>query len=294
MIATSRLGRLIVLIGVSFGVISAAFATEPVDKPPFYQISYQGKTAYLLGSIHVGKASFYPLAEQIEQAFEQSAAIVVEADVRDADVPALLAKYGTKKLVMDSDTSTVIKAYCQNQQQLCAALEHYSPWLQSMQLSIGRYAALGYSGDYGVDAVLVNQAGAKPVYELEGTEFQFQLLSSFDAETQWSMVREAIEAPDSDMLELITAWRSGDEAQLADLMEGEMLREGETEMVEKMLWGRNNIMAQRIVELMQSPDTKQPLFVVVGAGHLVGKKTVQFYLQPLGASSKNCWQQQCR
>ncbi|MCK8045859.1 TraB/GumN family protein [Shewanella sp. 1CM18E] len=293
MIATSGVRRLFKLVGLSLGLVSAAVSAEQIDKPPFYQITYQGQTAYLLGSIHVGSAEFYPLAAQIEQAFERSAALVVEADVRGANVPALLAKYGADKVPMDSETKSVMTAYCQHQQRVCAALENFAPWLQSMQLSIGRYAALGYSGIYGVDAVLVSQAGAKPVYELESTEFQFKLLSSFDADTQWSMVKEAIEAPDSDMLELISAWRSGNEAELADLMEGEMLRDGETEMVEKMLWGRNKTMAQRIVELMQSPNTKQPLFVVIGAGHLVGQKSVQSYLQPLGVAAKNCWQQEC-
>src|SRR5437870_328701 len=37
-------------------------------------------TAYLLGSIHVAKASMYPLDPQIEKAFNNSAALVVEAD----------------------------------------------------------------------------------------------------------------------------------------------------------------------------------------------------------------------
>ncbi len=293
MIATSVVRCLFVIIGFSLLFISGQSLAKPALKPPFYQVSYQGQVGYLLGSIHIGKANFYPLPSQIEAAFERSGALVVEADVRGENIAALLAKYGGKKVAMDSETQTVMAGYCKDKQQLCAALENYSPWLQSMQLSIGRYAQLGYSGEYGVDAVLVSRAASKPVYELESTEFQFKLLSSFDADTQWSMVTEAIEAPDADMLELISAWRSGNEAELADLMEGEMIRQGEIDMVEKMLWERNRTMAQRIVELMLSPDAAQPLFVVVGAGHLVGKKSVQSYLQPFNVKIKNCWQQSC-
>ncbi|ABZ78348.1 GumN family protein [Shewanella halifaxensis HAW-EB4] len=293
MIATSVVRCLFSLAGLSLLFVSVTIQAAPDDKPPFYQISYQGQTAYLLGSIHIGQQNFFPLAKQVEQAFQQSAALVVEADVRGANVPALLAKYGSKKIPIDAKTETVLSQYCQDKQQFCTSIENYAPWLQSMQLSIGRYAALGYSGLYGVDSVLVSQAGNRPVYELESTEFQFNLLSSFDADTQWNMVREAIEAPDSDMLKLIAAWRSGDETELADLMEGEMLRDGETQMVEKMLWDRNKTMAQGIVDLMQSSKTMQPLFVVVGAGHLVGKKSVQSYLQPFGVKTKNCWQHTC-
>lgn len=293
MIATSVVRRLFTSVGLAMLFVSLATKADPGDKPPFYQISYQGQIAYLLGSIHIGEANFFPLADQIEQAYQNSAALVVEADIRDANVPALLAKYGSKQLPMDAETQSILSLYCQDKLSFCAAIQSYAPWLQSMQVSIGRYAALGYSGNYGVDAVLVEKAGTKPIYQLESAEFQFELLSSFDADTQWSMVREAIEAPDADMLKLISAWRSGDETELADLMEGEMLREGETEMVEKMLWGRNQTMAQGIVKLMQSADTAQPLFVVVGAGHLVGQKSVQSYLLPLGGEAKNCWKQQC-
>ncbi|MCL1094119.1 TraB/GumN family protein [Shewanella kaireitica] len=293
MLATSIKKTLLSLVSVSSLLLATFVNAAPTDKPPFYQIDYQGKTAYLLGSIHIGKADFYPFAEQIEQAFLQSKALVVEADVRGANVPALLQKYGAETLPMDDDTKQVLATYCQDKAALCTALSSYAPWLQSMQLSMGRYTALGYSALYGVDSVLVEQAGQRPIYELESTEFQFELLSSFSPETQWEMVREAIEAPDSDMLELISAWRSGDETELADLMEGEMLRDGNTEMVERMLWGRNKGMASKLIELMNLSTTKQPLFVVVGAGHLVGAKSVQAYLTPYGVSSKNCWQSSC-
>ncbi|MCL1057170.1 TraB/GumN family protein [Shewanella gelidimarina] len=293
MLATSIQKGLLSIVGMCCIVVAQIASAAPTDKPPFYQVSYQGKTAYLLGSIHIGKADFYPLADQIEQAFATSKAIVVEADVRDANIAALLQTYGAKQFPIDDKTKGVLASYCKDKANLCAALSSYAPWLQSMQLSVGRYTALGYSALYGVDSVLVAQADNRPVYELESTEFQFELLSSFSAETQWEMVREAIEAPDEDMLKLISAWRRGDEAELADLMEGEMLREGNTEMVEKMLWDRNKGMANKIEELMTSATTKQPLFIVVGAGHLVGSRSVQSYLEPMGVSSKNCWQTTC-
>ncbi|QQX79683.1 TraB/GumN family protein [Shewanella sp. KX20019] len=293
MLATSIQKGLLSIVGAFCLFLAQIANAAPTDKPPFYQVSYQGQTAYLLGSIHIGKADFYPLADQIEQAFAKSKALVVEADVRDANVPALLQKYGADKLPMDDKTKVVLADYCKDKAALCTALSSYAPWLQSMQLSIGRYTALGYSALYGVDSVLVAQADNRPVYELESTKFQFELLSSFTPETQWEMVREAIEAPDEDMLKLISAWRRGDEAELADLMEGEMLREGNIEMVERMLWNRNKGMAKKMVELMSSSTTVQPLFVVVGAGHLVGEQSVQSYLTTLGANSKNCWDSIC-
>lgn len=293
MLATSIQKGLLLIVGMCCVFTVQIVNAAPTDKPPFYQVTYQGKTAYLLGSMHIGKADFYPLADQIEQAFTQSKALVVEADVRGANVAALLQKYGTETLPIDNETKNVLADYCKGKANLCAALSSYAPWLQSLQLSVGRYTALGYSALYGVDSVLVAKAGNRPIYELESIDFQFKLLSSFSPDTQWKMVRDAIEAPDDDMLELISAWRRGDETRLADLMEGEMLREGDTDMVEKMLWDRNKGMANKIAQLMTSATIKTPLFIVVGAGHLVGRKSVQSYLAPLEASSKNCWEMTC-
>ncbi|WOT04760.1 TraB/GumN family protein [Shewanella youngdeokensis] len=294
MSATSILKSLLLVVGFLNVVFPATVNAAPTDKPPFYKVTYHGKTAYLLGSIHIGKPDFYPLPEQIELAFERSQALVVEADVRGVDVQALLQQYGAKPLPIDETTQVVLANYCQDKARLCEALSHYAPWLQSMQLSVGRYSALGYSAEYGIDSVLVSRAEHRAVYELESTEFQFELLSSFSPKTQWEMVREAIEAPDDDMLSLISAWRRGDNVELALLIEGEMLQQDNTEMVKKMLWDRNRDMAAKMIELLSTASTEQSLFVVVGAGHLVGSQSVQSYLSSQEVELQNCWVVNCK
>src|SRR5580658_6966526 len=54
-------------------------------------------TVYLLGSIHLGDKSFYPLPDQIESAFSTSKLLVVEVNVNKTDNDAamkLVQQYG--------------------------------------------------------------------------------------------------------------------------------------------------------------------------------------------------------
>ena len=284
------------LMGWSTKAVSAE-----TDKPPFYQVQWQGKSAYLLGSIHIGRADFYPLPTQIETALSKAQGLVVEVDMNKADSTALLQQYGradkTKGLDWQSrDKQTVesMTPYCAATANVCQSIQSFAPWLQATQLNLMRYNNLGYSTDYGVDMQLMARHAALPVYQLETAESQFQLLASFDSQAQWSMVREAISTSDAELLSLITAWRSGNETELDNIMQEQMGGEDDTEMLEKILWRRNHVMADGIIKLMGSTDVASPLFVVVGAGHVVGDKSVVQLLERAGAKVSACWKQTCQ
>lgn len=264
------------------------------DKPPFYQINYQGKTAYLLGSIHVGREDFYPMAPQIEAVFAKAGALVVEVDVTQTDVVSLIRRYGLMPQQQDEATAQRMARFCQSNQAICSALKPYSPWMQAMQLGVMRFDALGYQAQWGVDQILTQKNGQRPVIELESSEFQFELMASFAPQVQWEMVLEAIEAPDEEMLALITAWRAGDEAAIDQLMVGQMQQGDDMSLIDKMLWQRNQAMSRKIADLMTRDTTPAPLFIVVGAGHVVGDKSIVAIMrQQFKAQLQNCWQQAC-
>ncbi|MCL1141175.1 TraB/GumN family protein [Shewanella gaetbuli] len=278
----------IIIIACSFGV-SAQTVQE--DQPPFYKISWQNQHGYLLGSIHVGQASFYPMAEQIEQAFLQSDALVIEADVEQADTMALLTQYGKAAPELAAKTSNVTADYCQKVQSFCDAIAPYAPWLQAAQISMMRFASLGYVADQGVDVTFAKKRGNKPLLELESVAFQFELISSFSEKTQLQMVDEAVNASDADMVELISVWRNGDQQKLAAIMEQQA---GEAdELLTKLLWQRNHTMSDKMLTMMQQHSAQQ-LFFIVGAGHVVGQQNIPQLLRQQGATVTDCWQNSCR
>ena len=296
--ATSRWRLLLVLLSVTLFASGITWAA-PSDKPPFYRVQWQGKSAYLLGSIHIGRADFYPMPAQVEAAFAKSKGLVVEIDMNKVDSRALLQKYGMANSAQgldwqsrDKQTVATMNQYCGDKASLCQSIQTFAPWLQASQLNLLRYNGLGFSTDYGVDMQLLGR-GDKPVYELETAESQFQLLASFDSQIQWAMVREAIDAPDAELLSLVDAWRSGDEAALDTLMQEQLGGEGDTQMLDKILWQRNKVMADGIIRLMGSVTASEPLFVVVGAGHVVGDKSVVQLLKQKGAKVTACWREQC-
>ena len=78
---------------------------------------------------------------------------------------------------------------------------------------------------------------------------------------------------------MVEAWRTGDAAKLATLMNAE---EDDPAMVEALLTRRNKAWAQWIKARLDQPGTA---FIAVGAGHLGGKGSVQDQLKVLGVKS---------
>ncbi|GGB46342.1 TraB/GumN family protein [Shewanella inventionis] len=270
------------------GLVSLPAAA--LDSPIFYKVEYQQQQAYLLGSIHIGQPNFYPLAQHIESAFKQSDALVVEADISQGDTGAMLQQYGALSPDIAPDVEATRRVYCQTHQAMCQALAPYAPWLQSTQISVSRYAELGYSAEQGVDAYFTANKQDKDLIELESIQFQFELISSFSTATQLQMLDEAINASDAEMLDLIHAWRQGDAKALASIMESQA---GDSdEFLAKLLWQRNHSMTHKIMELLQA-KTHKNLFIVVGAGHIVGQQAIPDLLRQQGATVTRCTVLQC-
>jgi len=61
------------------------------QKSFLWKVQSRGNTVYLLGSIHLLRKEIYPLHRKIEEAFDRSAVLVVEADVNRLD-PKVLQK----------------------------------------------------------------------------------------------------------------------------------------------------------------------------------------------------------
>ena len=180
--------------------------------------------------------------------------------------------------------------HCQQMQPLCAAIKPLAPWLQAAQISMVRFANLGYSAQQGVDVTFSAKRQSKALLELESVAFQFELISSFKDKTQLQMLDEAINATDAEMTGLIQAWRTGNEAELAAIMAQQA--GDEDELLSKLLWQRNHTMSDKMLVMMQQQSDQQ-LFFVIGAGHLVGQQNIPDLLRQQGAQVQACWKYSC-
>ena len=163
------------------GVIHAAN-----DRAFFWQVSSDTATVYLLGSIHFADASFYPLRQEIENAFEAAATLVVELDVNSIsadDYNELLQRKGiyrdgtTIRDVLSEQTWLQLSRHLQQLNVDYDTVKSYRPGMLVLTLSSLMAAQLGFDPQLGIDIHFLRRAmlSSKKIVALETLEQQFDL-----------------------------------------------------------------------------------------------------------------------
>ncbi|BDY06582.1 TraB/GumN family protein [Ferrimonas sp. YFM] len=257
----------------------------PDDKPPFFHVQGAEGQAWLLGSVHVGQKDFYPFAEQIEQAFSTSVVLALEADTQDPKIAQQIQPFLYAKSPLPDSLSRKLATYCGERGMLCDP--NLAPWILSSQLLMAEMARAGYQSAQGVEAYFSERRGQKPLWELEGMLLQMRVFDGLSDATQQAMLEGAMEP--MDVGPLLNAWRSGDHDLLAKLTFEDIAEEPEA--WEALMVKRNQGMRDTLISWLG--DTKGPVFVVVGAGHLVGEESVVALLREQGLKVTDCWQSRC-
>ncbi|MFC7685765.1 TraB/GumN family protein [Ureibacillus sp. GCM10028918] len=254
---------------------------------------------YLLGSIHLGTPDLYPFNQKLLNAFEESDALLVEANILDLEA---LDYYAEKAMYTDGTTlkdavsaetyaklEKVAKLYELPMEQLVIQ----KPWMLSSSLStLSMDDAFGISPEemsmHGIDMYFLLDAmvKGKPIIELEGTKTQVDWFDAISPEGQEQMLVDTLDAilepaaeSENDMMqEWFDSWKKGDfEPFAASLQE----MEGDTSEFNAMLFGeRDANMAEKITTLLE--EEEGTYFVVVGAGHFTVDKNIRYHLEQDG------------
>lgn len=275
----NRLFLFLLLFALSACRVDAASA----DRPLFYQLQLDGHHGWLMGSIHVGDASFYPFPAAIDKALAQATGLVLEANPNDPQLPALFSKYALAKQPLPQALQQKLDAHCKQQKLHCNM--ELAPWLLSSQIAIGMMANSGYSAQYGIEVQLLQRMSTQPLYELEGMARQLKIFDSLSWQANLAMAEASLEPVD--LTELVAAWRQGDSERLQQLLLDEF---GDDELMQVLMVDRNQYMAKRLVELLQQHDG---LLSAVGAAHLVGDDSMIRLLRQQGVKVTDCWRQRC-
>jgi len=154
----------------------------------------------------------------------------------------------------------------------------------ALTLSSLEIMKLSYDPKFGVDWHFLSKAGqGKKVLELEGLEYQINLLSGLSPEEQESFLllalkdlKNAGEEADS----LVKAWAAGDAQKVEEILMKKLKDDSRLlPFYEKFLYRRNRDMVSKIEVYLKTNGT---YFVVVGAGHLVGEKGILEMLKAKG------------
>jgi len=254
------------------------------QKSFLWKVQSKSATVYVLGSLHALKKEVYPLPEKIEDAFSKSDVLAVEANINELpleDITGMIEKavYRGNEGVKDhlsKETYELAEARLNRFGMPIELFQKSKPWFLGLMITALEMQRLGFDPEYGIDNHFLRKAvGGKRIVELESIAYQMNLLGALSERDQESFLLYTLRDLDilsKEMDGLTKAWSTGD----TGAMESIVLRGAEddprvTSIYEKLIYERNNIMVSKIEGFLK---TGGRYFVVVGAGHLVGKKGI--------------------
>ena len=272
-------------------------------------------TVYLLGTIHYGDSSLYPLSKSILEAFDSSAYLAVEANIytisgEDANYineMQFITDGRTIKDFISEETYKIYKEVCETLGIPAEIYDYLKPW--AAMLSIQQVITSDESAEnatnalLGIDMQLLMKAVtfAKDIIEVESIKYQIDIFDSYSPELQEMLLLSVI-APSADGTEdtlsieetaeyvriyvsyLLDAIKNGDEAVLTELLIASrdygdpLMKEYNTK-----LWDiRDAGMAETIEKYLADENAAGDFFVAVGAGHTVGETGIVHVLTEKG------------
>jgi len=273
---------------------TSGIAPSPVPKSFLWEVSSLTNRVYLYGTVHAGKASFFPLSEPVLKAFAESKLLAVEADITDA---AAMEKSASSMLLVPPD-SLAKRVPAPVYQRFVKQLDRFGmpeslvvqlkPFLASSMLAFAEWQRQGYLPRYGVDLHLITGAREqkKRIVELEGAQVQSELMDSLTDLENLQAFEGTVAALESGLTRdqitgVVNAWQSGDPKLLLEVVRAyNESVPGAKELEDKFIWSRHEAMAKKIEGWLL--DGRERVFVAVGALHLAGPRGLVEMLRTRG------------
>ncbi|MCZ6670243.1 MAG: TraB/GumN family protein [Acidobacteria bacterium] len=275
-----------ILAPMAFFPAGAARAASDGDRLFLWEVQSRTATVYLLGSIHFAKEDLYPMNPVIQDAFSRSSTLIVEVNLQDIDPSDVQKQFLQKGMYTDGkslNTSLSEKAmrilspFLEKREVQFQRIQMMKPWLLSITLGVMEIQRLGFDPNLGIDKYFLNLAAQqnKIVQGLETLESQVQMLAGFSKDLQEKLLIYTIRDIDkmAGIMEwIIDAWSQGDTGAMEEIIFDPQEMKGDMAPVyDKMFFERNEAMARKIAGYLSDGETS---FVVVGAGHLVGDRSI--------------------
>jgi len=286
------IARLTLFTCFFYALLFSSLSQAANDKAFLWKASSGTTHVYLMGSIHVAKPDVYPLRPAIEQAYQASDNLVVEADLNPASMQLIQqlmltrGMYTAGETIRDhisDDTYQALVSFLRDNNLPVINFLQYKPGLLVLTLTSLQFMQKGLSPEHGIDLHFTQQArGKKPILELESAAYQIELMLNLpDQEAMLKQTLDEFGQYDELIRLLDQYWRTGDAEQLSQLMIEEPLKEypESKPIIQAMFFDRNHNMTRKIETYLQSKET---YFVVVGAGHLIGPQSIIELLQQAG------------
>ena len=245
-----------------------------------WKISDAEHTMYIGGTIHVLRASDYPLPKEFDEAYNQSDYVVFETDLALAQSRTLQRILAQKMMLpagqrlsdkLSPDIYSKLKSYIALQGYTIEKFDRLHPWAVILSLTQLKLSQIGIDQS-GVDSYYSRRSRADhiPQQYLESVEEQSAIITEIGKGEEDAVILQTLsdmETLPSMMEWMVKEWREGKTERLRYELVDEM-RSDSPKMYNTILKQRNEAWMPKLIALLH--DEKRG-FVLVGAMHLLGR-----------------------
>lgn len=264
-------------------------------RAPFYEAVRGKQVIYVLGTLHVGRADFYPLRPAIETALDKSSRLYLEIRLdtpgaTDKLIQSMQCDHPCLKQALSKAEWQTLAERLGQQEAALHEIERMQPWAAAVVLTFGDYMALGLDPQLALENHVRERIGKnKQVIGLETADEQARLFTGMLPDEQKGMLVQWLNMTVQERLglsrDLIRYWQRGDaDALHAWYLEMEKRYSSSPDIAEsfeqKFVVARNRVFVERM--LPQIGNAAGPFFLAVGALHLGGPDGVLALLKKQG------------
>lgn len=257
---------------------NAPGAQAPVGRGLIWAVEKDGRTSWLVGSLHLLTADAYPLPPSMLEAFAAADTLIEEADPGELTSPEVTAQLMAKAFYPPGrslQTELSPEAWRRVVDRAAkaglpsAALDRMKPWMIAITLASLDLQRGGFDPALGIDKHFLDRARQvrKPVRMLEGALEQLSMLERLSPQMQEALVREALDGAEtelSQMTRIAAAWKAGDLSVIERLLVDTV--KDSPAIYQALIVERN----RRWMPALTGCFATARCFVVVGAAHLAG------------------------
>lgn len=289
----------VLLLFCSLSLASCRKEAEVSVDPLLYKVSDDNSSVYILGSIHVGRTSIYPLPPEIMSIYEKCNTVMFEVDFNTLPYQNDdLSREETEALVGAETVERAVAAIKEEYPNMARLAQKIYPSINMNNMTQAGYHTLQgllslaastksqLNNECGIDQIFVSYAlrDKKNIIGAESWEEQYDLTYNLPPEAYKAILNEYIDVEEmaKKLNDEFDIWCRGDATAL-EQAEVSPLRQANEDSWQHVQYEnfliRNKHMVDKVLQQLEKDETTFALF---GAAHIVGEEGVIKLLQEMG------------